>query len=363
MKKILLFTTLISSYLNINAQELTTDSTFINPTLLLGNWGFDYVDFQDGTLVKEDYVVKNMATMLSFRKASAVVVMYHAKATPSLYTIENDKLSIGLSKYKIEKINKNELVFSRWEDATKESYKVLRFHYLATKESSEKFYFRKFVQPNIRLKPNKDTSYNFCEDFYPHFIVKYDGYTKHELDGFGDVFQASYQAIEKAFNYPEKQKGRFGVQFEITKSGKIGEVAIKETSDSSYNDQLLRAVASTSQSWKAAEYNNSPVAIQFNYIFDYTKKEEENNADFDPDEYERLLGKANSLFTKKDYGKAIKFYTKCVLMTDDAVEALYKRADCYFTVDALKNACSDWNYLAGRGLKRAEGLYLKHCMK
>ena len=50
-------------------------------------------------------------------------------------------------------------------------------------------------------------------------------------------------------------------------------------------------------------------------------------------------------------------------MTDDAIEALYKRADCYFTVDALNNACSDWNYLAGKGQKRAEGLYLNYCMK
>ena len=364
MKHYLLLILFNFLYFNINAQELLVyDSTAINTKLLLGNWGFDYVDFKDGTLVRDDYVNKNMATMLSFRKANAVTVMYHAKAATTIYTLASNKLLVGTANYKIEKLTEKELVFSNWQDVEKESYKVLRFHYLATKENAEKFFLRKFVIPNIRLKANKDTAYAFCEDFYPHFRVKYDGYAKQELDDFENVFSASYQTIEKAFDFPEKQKGRFGVQFDITKTGRIGEVKITETTDSVYNDQLLRAVASTALMWKNAEYLDKPVAIQFNYVFQYGDKEEENTANFDPSEYERLLEKANDFFVKKSYEKAIKFYTKCVLMTDDAIEALYKRADCYFTVNALKNACSDWNYLAGKGQKRAEGLYLKHCMK
>ena len=49
-------------------------------------------------------------------------------------------------------------------------------------------------------------------------------------------------------------------------------------------------------------------------------------------------------------------------MIDDAIEAFY-RTDCHFIVDVLKNACFNWNYLTRKGQKRAEGLYLKHCMK
>lgn len=363
MKFFLLFMTFTLCHFKGNAQKLETDSTVIDAKLLLGNWGFDYADFKDGTLVRDDYISKNIATMLSFRKASAVTIMYHAKAATSIYTFIDDKLSVGTTSYKIEKLTEKELIFSNWQDVEKESYQVLRFHYLATKENAEKFFLRKFVIPNIRVKTNKDTAYAFCEDFYPHFMVKYDGYPKQELDDFESVFNASYQTIEKAFNFPDKQIGRFGIQFEITKTGQIGGVKITETTDSVYSDQLLRAVASTALMWKNAEYQNKPVAIQFNYIFDYPEKKEGENPDFDPAEYERLLEKANNFFVEKNYGKAIKFYTKCVLMTDDAIEALYKRADCYFTVDALKNACSDWNYLAGKGQKRAEELYLKHCMK
>lgn len=364
MKHYLLLIVLSFLYFNINAQALVSDSTAIDPKLLLGNWGFDYADFQDGTLVRDDEVVKSTATMLSFRKAKAVTVMYHANAITMIYSVLNDKLTVGTSSYRIEKLTKNELVFTFWEEVAKESYKVLRFHYLATKESSEKYFFRNFLKPNIRIKPNGDTAYAFSEDFYPHFIVRADGYnSKYELNNFGDVFQTSYQAIEKAFNYPEKQKGRFSIQFDITKTGQITDIEIKESSDSAYNNQLLRALALTSKSWKNAEYGNKPIAVQFNYIFDYQGKDEKENADFDQTVYESLMERANNFFMKQNYEKAIKLYTKCILMTDDSIDALYKRADCYFTVNAIKNACSDWNYLAGKGQKRADGLYLKHCIK
>ena len=103
--------------------------------------------------------------------------------------------------------------------------------------------------------------------------------------------------------------------------------------------------------------------VQFNYIFEYPTKDEEENAFFDQLEYNSLMERANNFFVKQNYEKAVKLYTKCILMTDNAIEPLYKRANCYFTVNAIKNACSDWNYLAGKGQKRAEGLYLKHCMK
>jgi hypothetical protein len=363
MKKSILLILSLFLFFNINAQELSSDSTTIDPKLLLGNWGFDYADYQDGTLVRDDYMVRSTATMLSFRKAKAVTAMYHANANTMLYSVLNNKLTVGTSSYKIEKLTNGELVFSVWEDVVNESYKVLRYHYLATKESSEIYFYRKFVKPNIRIKPNGDTAYAFTEDFYPHYVVKADGFSKYELDNFNDVFQTSYQAIEKAFNFPVKTKGHFGVQFDITKTGQIADVEIKESSDSAYNNQLIRAVSSTSKSWKNAEYANKPIAVQFNYIFDYKEKEEQENAYFDQEYYQTLMERANNFFVKQNYEKAVKLYTKCILMTDDAIDALYKRADCYFTVNAIKNACSDWNYLAGKGHKRAEGLYLKHCMK
>ena len=119
MKFLLLFTTLIFCHFEGNAQLLETDSTVINAKLLLGNWGFDYADFKDGTLVRDDYINKNTATMLTFRKANAVTVMYHAKAATTIYTLASNKLSIETANYKIEKLTEKELIFSNWQDVEK----------------------------------------------------------------------------------------------------------------------------------------------------------------------------------------------------------------------------------------------------
>ena len=363
MKKYILLIFCTFSFLNTNAQTLVSDTASIDPKLLLGNWGFDYADYRDGTLVRDNYLIGSIATMLSFRKAKAITAMYHAKASTMIYSVADDKLTIGLSNYKIEKLTDNKLVFSFWEDIAKENYQVVRFHYLATKLSAEQYFFQKFVKPSIRVKPNGDTAYAFTEDFYPHYAVKIDGFNRYELDNFNDVFQNSYQAIERAFDFPTKIKGRFQIQFDITKTGQIADITIKETSDSVFNNQLIKAVKSTAKSWKNAEYQNKPITVQFNYIFEYDGKEEGKNTYFDQELYDDLMERANTQFAKQNYEKAVKLYTKCILMTDDAIDALYKRADCYFTVNALKNACSDWNYLAAKGHKRAEGLYLRHCMK
>jgi hypothetical protein len=339
------------------------DTDAIDPKLLLGNWGLDYVDYRDGTLVKDRNLIKNTTTMLSFRKGKVVTIMHHAKAGTLSYSLMNNKLMVGTVDYKIEKLTKNEFVFSDWADFAKEDYKVIRYHFSATSESSEKYFIRKFVIPNIRIKPNGDTVYAFTEDFYPNYIIPLGAFNKAELTVFEDVFRNSYQDIEKVFNFPEKKKGHFEVQFDITKTGKVSDILVMQSSDPVYNKQLIKAVASTAKSWENAEYQNKPIAIQFNYAFDYQEHNEKENEGFDPILYQDLMDRADGQFQKKNYEKAVKLYTKCILMVDDAVEALYKRADCYFTVDAIKNACSDWNYLATRGQKRAEGLYLKHCIK
>jgi hypothetical protein len=363
MKQTLLLILLIFTFSNNQAQELSANSTTLNKTNIIGNWGLDYVDYQDGTHLNDnDDFQREVATMLLFKKTGIITLIYHAKAVNTNYSLENDLIAINQEVYKVEKLTPQEFVFTIYNaTAQEESYKIRRYHYLATKESSEQFYVRKFVKPNVRIKANGDTAYAFCEDFHPHFII---ANNKFELTNFRDVFQDSYQTIEQKFNFPEKKKGRFNLTFEITKEGKIETPKVKESSDSTYNEQLLKALASTAGSWKAAEYKFKPVAIQFNYIFEYEdKSEEENKVVFDAEIYEYNLNKANNFFVKQNYEKAVKYYTKCILMTDDAIEALYKRADCYFTVNALKNACSDWNYLAGKGQKKAERLYLEHCMK
>jgi hypothetical protein len=364
MKYFLSFIFSIFVISNSYSQEVLENRTSLNINKIIGNWGFDFMDYQDGSRMKDDYAQRSVATMLIFRKMGTLSLIHRAKVTPASYVIQNDLLSINQSIYKIEKLTPQELIFTEYDlKEPKESYQTKRYHYLSTKESSEQFYLRTFVKPNIRIKANGDTVYAFCEDFYPYYVIKRFG-SRVELKEFNDTFGASYQDIEEKFNFPENKKGRFSLVFEISKEGKIVEPVVKESSDATYDNQLLEALASTKDSWTAAEYKFKPIAVQINYVFEYdvTPQQEDNNS-FDFEMYQYYLRKGNKFFAEKNYEKAVKNYTKCVLMTDDAIEPLYKRADCYFTVNAIKNACSDWNYLVKKGQKRAEELYLKHCMK
>jgi tetratricopeptide (TPR) repeat protein len=364
MKYFLSFIFSIFVISNSYSQEILENRTSLNTNKIIGNWGFDFIDYQDGTRMTDDYVQRMTATMLIFRKMGTLSLIHHANVTPASYAIQNDFLSINQELYKIEKLTPQELIFTEYDiRQPKQSYQTKRYHYLSTKESSEQFYLRKFVKPNIRIKAKGDTAYAFCEDFYPHYIIKrFDGRT--ELKEFNNIFRTSYRDIDQKFNFPENKKGRFSLFFEISKEGKIVEPFVKESSDSTYNNQLLEALASTNDSWTAAEYKFKPIAVQINYIFEYDVNSQQiDNNPFDPEMYEYYLRRGDRLFAEKNYEKAVKNYTKCILMTDDAVEPLYKRADCYFTVNAIKNACSDWNYLIKKGQKRAEDLYLTHCMK
>ncbi|MCU0471291.1 MAG: TonB C-terminal domain-containing protein [Arcicella sp.] len=183
----------------------------------------------------------------------------------------------------------------------------------------------------------------------------------YELTDFNEVYEQSYNFIEEKFSFPKKQKGDFNVFFVIDEKGMLKNVAIKSSSDSNYNNALLQAVYATRQLWKAAQYQERNVEVQFNYVFKYEDTEEEDN--FDYMSYQNILDKAERFYQKKEYVKAIKLYTKCILMKDDYLEPIYKRADSYFAVKSIKNACLDWSYLAKKGQKKAENLFLEHCMK
>lgn len=170
--------------------------------------------------------------------------------------------------------------------------------------------------------------------------------------------------IEKEFNFPAKKKGNFRVTFAVGKSGALKDITVKESSDSTYNNALEQAVYQTRKRWLPAEYESKKVETIFNFVYVYDTEEKPDN-NFDEYLYYENKEKANTFFDKKEYVKAIKLYTKCILMQDEDfdLQPYYKRADSYFALKVNKNACLDWSYLAKKGQKKAEKLFLENCMK
>jgi tetratricopeptide (TPR) repeat protein len=356
MKTRLLLISLIFFYAQSNAQDLTdTQAQFAKN--ILRNWVKYRLEMKDGSPAMDENLVKNTASMIIFKRANGVIVVTGRKALQSKYMLMDSVLILDkTTSYIIEKLTEHEFIFHGNFSDTPDN-EIIRYHYVSTKESSAEYFDRQFIKPHVRLQANGDTAYNFNEYIFPEFKVENAKY-----DTFEDVYESSYDIIEQNFKYPKNTKGDFRVTFAIDKKGTLKDVVIKESSDSSYNAKLLSAVYQTRKNWFPATHNYKNVEVLFNYVF---KFEDETKVVFDMEIYRLTLQKGNRQFEKNQYVKAIKLYSKCILMQEKDFDftPYFKRADCYFALKINKNACLDWSYLAANRQKKAEKLFIEHCMK
>ncbi len=359
--KFLLFIFSIIFYqIQIQAQSSTVQQRQIEQKIIR-NWVKYRIEMKDGSQVPDERITKNAASMLIFKKGNVGVLISGKNAQQTQYAISDSILVLGRTEsYVIEKLTEHELIFHAISENIPDN-EIIRYHYVATTESSGQYFFRQFIKPTIKIQANGDTAYNFNEYIFPNFKLSL-GSSAIVLSDFYEVYEASYDMIEKEFNFPAKKKGGFRVTFAISKFGTLKDVEIKESSDSIYNNTLIQAVYQTRKHWFPAEHENKKVETLFNYVYVYEDKIEDN---FDGFLYQNTKENANSLFNKKEYVKAIKLYTKCILMQNEDFdfEPYYKRANSYFTLKVNKNACLDWSYLAKKGQKRAGKLFLENCMK
>ena len=346
----------------IQAQSSTVQQRQIEQRIIR-NWVKYRIEMKDGSQVPNERIAKNAASMLIFKKGNVGILISGKNAQQTQYAISDSILVLGRTEsYVIEKLTEHELIFHGVFQNSPDN-EIIKYYYVATTESSEQYFFRQFIKPTIRIQANGDTAYNFNEYIFPNFKISL-GSSATIISDFYEVYEASYDMIEKEFNFPAKKKGGFRVTFAISKFGTLKDVEIKESSDSTLNNALIQAVYQTRKHWLPAEYENKKVETLFNYVYIYEDGATiEDN--FDEYLYQSTKENANSLFDKREYVKAIKLYTKCILMQNEDFdfEPYYKRADSYFFLKVNKNACLDWSYLAEKGQKRAENLFLEHCMK
>ena len=330
---------------------------------LIRSWVKYRVEMKDGSQISNEDIAKKMASMLIFKKGKVYVLISGKIAQQSVYTISNNGLVLGNNVlYIIEKLTENELIFYGHFENSPDN-EIVKYHYVSTIESPGEHFFRQFIKPMIRIKENLDTAYAFNEYIFPK--LKYEAYGSFViLDEFNEVYEQSYNLIEKKFNFPEKIKGDFVVSFAVSKLGTLQNIEVKESSDSSYNDALMTAVSATRKLWLPAQYDDKKVETIFNYAFKY-EGSNGNSDNFDLETYQITKIKADRQFEKKEYVKAIKLYTKCILMQEEDfdLKPYYKRADSYFALKVNKNACLDWSYLSKKGQKKAEKLFFDNCMK
>ncbi|MEA5459285.1 hypothetical protein VB796_09565 [Arcicella sp. LKC2W] len=359
MKSKLIFFIIFTFCRQVYAQSLAEEQLKIEQKIIR-SWVKYRIDAKDGSQLQDENVARKTASMIIFKKGGGSVVIFGSKAIQARYAISSNIIVIDGTRYAIEKLTDYELAFSEINENKLEN-ELIRYQYMVTTESSGEYFYRQFIKPFVRTLVNGDTAYAFNEHIFPTFKNETQGYLV-PLENFDDTYEASYNFIEKHFAFPAKKKGNFSVSFSVGKKGEVKDAVVKVSSDSSYNERLIQAVYQTQKNWKPAEYNNKKVEILFNYVFRYDA-EGETIDNFDTEVFLIKKERANRFFEKKEYIKAIKLYTECILMQDEDIEPLFKRAESYFALKVNKNACLDWSYLAQKGQKKAEKLFMDNCMK
>ena len=361
--KIRLLLLIFSSFWYQSFAQTSTDEQKSIEQKLMRNWVKYRIEMKDGSQIPNESIAKKTASMLIFKRANVYILISGKIAQQSVYTISNNALMLDRKfSYIIEKLTENELIFYEVLENIPDE-EIMKYHYVSTTESSAQYFFRQFIKPNISIQANGDTAYRFNEYIFPRFQLTLGDFPT-ILSDFYQVYESSYDMIEEDFNFPDNKKGNFRVSFAVSKFGILKDIEIKESSDSVYNNALLQAVSKTRKRWLPAEYENRKVETRFEYVYKYDE-DNKNENDFDGYQYDITKNKANKVFAKKEYVKAIKLYTKCILMQDEDfdLEPYYKRADSYFALKVNKNACLDWSYLAKKGQKKAEKLFFDNCMK
>lgn len=328
------------------------------------NWEKNYVDMQDGSILQDPTAERKTVMCLVFRKNGTGSFIQGEQASSFRFRIIDSLITINEAIYKIDKIDDYEMTFSVYAKNLDESEKF-RFHYLATKDTPGNIYLRKLIKPNIVVDtPKKDTTFLFNQEVYPKFRGNSE-WLRNVPDfeqAFEDTYGVSYNFIEDEFvsHLPKDINTRFEVSFDVTTRGLVENILITSSTNPEYNPYLIAAIQNTSRKWLPARWKEKNYRSRIQYAFQ-TEKEDPKAIAYDPEIYDNFYNRAMGLMARKKYDKAVSLLTKCILMTEDSIDALYKRAECYQSAGIMKYACMDWSFLTSKGLKRAEKLYWQNC--
>lgn len=279
------------------------------------------------------------------------------RKTVVAYTLTGNRLRTARGvTYTIEKLNEFELHLTETTQGVPYDEQV-RFICARTDYADYADYIRnQYVLPAARF--DGDTFYVMNERVYPIFRYRL-------LDSsFFETYQNSYTFIEDAFRQlarPKRDRSR--VSFIVTPQGRIEDIALAESTDTTLNASLRLAIRSTEGRWIPAQINGRKVRSQVNYEFPFGL----------PDDQELTFQQINQLkakdlfpvglrsFNRKQYDQALATFTQGLQLDPTNVSIRLNRAATYFQLGQTAEACTDWQLLQQGGDKTAERLLKKHC--
>lgn len=348
------YTGLLAASKKMNIKKLSTVFLFTvsisifcqNDRTILGTWiktKMEAFDKKPNTFIQQ----RNEKFMkYTFEKNSQMYIssVFNEKGNELKYNLNNDVLDLAFNKFKIEKINNNELILIELNN-NKISPNSTRFFF-----TREQFYLDNLaIHKNDIIKEGDNSIYLENEKVYPKFKNK----DKSDVKNFIQPYVEGLSKSKEHLSYST---------FLINTDGKVSDVKIHHHINKSYDKNLKKAILKTSGMWVSPVVNGKKVKvikeISFHYILYPDLKnvkgkiEVNKKKSYITESYEEIFKKATKEYLRGNLESALEIYSKGIDMTLNNINIsiqkniIYKKLKDTLNFEKTKNEIqnSKFNY-------------------
>lgn len=237
--------------------------------------------------------------------------VYNEKGNEIRYTVQNDILDLLFNKFKIEKLDNEQLILIEMDNNQITSNST-RIYFIR-----EQLYLNKLtIDENNIIRNQEDFIYFENPKTYPKFHNK----EKIDIKDFIQPFVEGHSDGKEYFSYST---------FIINTDGKVSDIKIHNHINKSYDKNLKKAILKTSGMWISPILNGRKVKVLKEIMFHYIvfpdfkkingKLEVHPKKSNIPKSYESLFKKATKEYLRGNLESALKIYSNCTDLTPNNI--------------------------------------------
>ena len=313
---------------------------------IIGEWVKDDIRLKDGSPILSE-AIKNMQMRYVFSDNGAFLITINGKSGKGTYKVVGDTIQLGKTTFlKILEVEETKLVVQEINSDPLGSPSKAKIIFIPARIHNLGYFPEKY-----RTK-GQDTIFVSKHNYLEPFFL--------------DPDNTAAQYISDNFLFPDYKAGDFFARFIITKSGEIKGIEILSSTHDKYNDDLIKAIKTTTGKWLPATWEGNPVNTEIKMGFDMGWSEKmklknkvdntSSNDTIDVNESNYYLLQANINVEQKRYALAIKNLSKSLDLDPRNIDAYYARAAVYALTKDTQKMCVDLLQL--KHLEQAKGIEL-----
>ena len=302
-----------------------------NDRVILGTWiktKMEAFDKKPNTFIKQrnekflKYTFENNSQMY-------ISSVYNEKGNELKYIVHNDVVDLAFNRFKIEKINNNELILVELNN-NKISLNSTRIFL-----TREQLYLDKLAHDKKDIIKEGDNSiYLENEKVYPKFKNK----DKIDVKNFIQPYVEGLSKRKEHLSYST---------FLINTNGKVSDVKIHHHINKSYDKNLKKAILKTSGMWVSPVVNGAKVKVIKEISFHYIvypdlknvngKIEVNEKKSYITESYEEIFKKATKEYLRGNLESALEIYSKGIDLTLNNINIIIQKNIIYKKLNDTSN--------------------------